>query len=265
MNAFAPLAILTALFYFLQAGWLMQQLRRQVRLNHRWLLLALLPALLHGGLLHLAIDTPAGQNLSFLHIASLVSWLIILLLLIPTDTLAAPLMLFALPIAGLFTLALLIGGEHLLPLRGQWLSLAHILSAVLAYSLLLVAAVQAVILAYFERSLRRAPTQISPLLPPLNLQEQFLFRLISTGFVLLTASLLVAVLGLRELFASQPLHKTVFAVLAWSVFAILLVGRWRQGWRGRIAVRWTLAGFALLAISYAGTRIVVEYLMSAPA
>ena len=262
MNAFLLLAVLTALFYLLQAGWMFVQLRRGIRLSHRVLLLALLPALLQAVLLHLVIDTPTGQNLSFLAIAAMVSWLIVLLLMIPGEQLATPLLLFALPLAALFSLALpWLPAQHVRPLAGEWPSLLHIFSALLAYSLLMVAAVQAVLLWWLERKLRHAPMQISPLLPPLQLQESFLFRVIGTGFGLLTLALLIAVMGMPGLFASQPLHKPLFAVLSWLVFAILLFGRWQRGWRGRIAVRWTLIGFALLALSYAGTRIVTEYLL----
>ena len=264
MNGLVLLAVLTALFYLLQAGWIFHQLRHGVRLPHRVLLLALLPALLHATLLHLVIDTPNGQNLGFLPIAAMVSWLIVLLLMIPGEQLATPLLLLALPLAALFSLVLALpisSGHQVRQLAGAWPSLLHIFSALLAYSLLMVAAVQALLLWWLERKLRHAPMQISPLLPPLQLQESFLFRVIGTGFALLTLALLVAVLGLPDLFASQPLHKPVFAVLSWLVFAILLFGRWRQGWRGRIAVRWTLIGFGLLALSYAGTRIVLEYIL----
>ncbi|NQD37307.1 cytochrome c biogenesis protein CcsA [Permianibacter sp. IMCC34836] len=262
MNALLLLAVLTALFYLLQAGWMFHQLRHGVRLGHRVLMLALLPALLQAVLLHLVIDTPTGQNLGFLPIAAMVSWLIVLLLMIPGEQLATPLLLFALPLAAAFSLALpLMPADHVRQLAGAWPSLVHIFSALLAYSLLMVAAVQALLLWWLEQKLRHAPMQVSPLLPPLQLQESFLFRVISTGFGLLTLALLIAVIGMPDLFASQPLHKPVFAVLSWLVFAVLLFGRWQRGWRGRIAVRWTLVGFALLALSYAGTRIVLEYVL----
>ncbi len=262
MNALLLLAVLTALFYVLQAGWMYQQLRHSIQVPHRLLLLALLPALLHGLLLHLVIDTPTGQNLNFLAIAAMVSWLIVLLLMIPGEQLATPLLLIALPLAALFSLVLpLVPAGTPRPLAGEWPSLVHIFSALLAYSLLMVAAGQALLLWWLEGRLRRAPMQISPLLPPLQLQESFLFRVISAGFFLLTLSLLIATFGMNDLFGSQPLHKPLFAMLSWLVFAVLLFGRWQKGWRGRIAIRWTLAGFVLLALSYTGTRIVLDYIL----
>jgi ABC-type uncharacterized transport system permease subunit len=41
----------------------------------------------------------------------------------------------------------------------------------------------------------------------------------------------------------------------------LLFGRYRYGWRGRTALRWTLAGFLLLVLAYIGSRFVLEVLL----
>ena len=56
-------------------------------------------------------------------------------------------------------------------------------------------------------------------------------------------------------------HKTVFTLLSWVFFGILLFGRWRHGWRGRRALRWTLAGFVALLLAYLGSRFVLEVLL----
>jgi ABC-type uncharacterized transport system permease subunit len=53
----------------------------------------------------------------------------------------------------------------------------------------------------------------------------------------------------------------VFAILSWLTFGWLLIGRWRYGWRGRTAVRWTLGGFVLLVLAYVGSRFVLEVLL----
>jgi ABC-type uncharacterized transport system permease subunit len=44
------------------------------------------------------------------------------------------------------------------------------------------------------------------------------------------------------------------------LFAVLLIGRMRFGWRGRSAVQWTLSGFAVLAVAYFGSKFILEYL-----
>ena len=56
-------------------------------------------------------------------------------------------------------------------------------------------------------------------------------------------------------------HKTVFSVLAWLVFAWLLLGRARFGWRGRKAVRVLYTGSILLLLAYAGSRFVMEVIL----
>ncbi|MBT3197796.1 MAG: cytochrome c biogenesis protein CcsA, partial [Gammaproteobacteria bacterium] len=49
-------------------------------------------------------------------------------------------------------------------------------------------------------------------------------------------------------------------VISWLVFATLLWGRHRHGWRGRTAIRWTLSGFGALFLGYFGSRFVVEFI-----
>ncbi|NBR27698.1 MAG: cytochrome C biogenesis protein, partial [Betaproteobacteria bacterium] len=90
-----------------------------------------------------------------------------------------------------------------------------------------------------------------------------LFRIILAGFVLLTLTLMTGIVYSEELFgkAMRFNHKTVFGILSWLIFAALLGGRWRYGWRGRIAVRWTLAGFLMLVLAYIGSKFVLEIIL----
>jgi ABC-type uncharacterized transport system permease subunit len=53
-------------------------------------------------------------------------------------------------------------------------------------------------------------------------------------------------------------HKVVLAIVAWLLFGMLLLGRLRFGWRGRRALRWALSGYALLALAYFGSKLVLE-------
>ena len=45
------------------------------------------------------------------------------------------------------------------------------------------------------------------------------------------------------------------------MFAGLLAGRRWRGWRGRTAVKFTLAGFGLLLIGFIGSQAVIEFLL----
>ena len=53
-------------------------------------------------------------------------------------------------------------------------------------------------------------------------------------------------------------HKTVFTLLSWATFGVLLLGRHVWGWRGRVALRWTLTGFGFSILAYTGSRFVLE-------
>jgi ABC-type uncharacterized transport system permease subunit len=88
-----------------------------------------------------------------------------------------------------------------------------------------------------------------------------LFRTIAVGFALLTLTLLTGVLFVENLFAQHLVHKTVLSLLSWLVFGGLLLGRWRRGWRGGIAVRWTLIAMGLLLLAFFGSQFVLELLL----
>jgi ABC-type uncharacterized transport system permease subunit len=139
----------------------------------------------------------------------------------------------------------------------------HLALAMIAYGLFVIALLHATLMAVAERQLHRKGAVAFPNLPPLLTLEALLFRMIGAAFVFLTLTLLTGIAFSETLFgrALRFDHKTVFALLSWLVFGLLLVGRWRYGWRGRTALRWTLAGFVLLILAYVGSRFVLEVLL----
>jgi ABC-type uncharacterized transport system permease subunit len=139
----------------------------------------------------------------------------------------------------------------------------HLALAMIAYGLFVIALLHATLMAVAERQLHRKGTAAFPNLPPLLTLEALLFRMIAAAFVFLTLTLLTGIAFSEALFgrALRLDHKTVFALLSWLIFGLLLAGRWRYGWRGRTAVRWTLAGFLLLMLAYVGSRFVLEVLL----
>jgi ABC-type uncharacterized transport system permease subunit len=139
----------------------------------------------------------------------------------------------------------------------------HLALAMIAYGLFVIALLHAMLMALAERQLHRKGTVAFPNLPPLLTLETLLFRMIAAAFVFLTLTLVTGIAFSEALFgrALRFEHKTVFALLSWLIFGLLLAGRWRYGWRGRTAVRWTLAGFVLLMLAYVGSRFVLEVLL----
>ena len=142
----------------------------------------------------------------------------------------------------------------------------HLVAGMLAYSLFTVATLHALLIARVESKLHEASARVDgPLgrLPPLLTLERLVFGLIAAAFAVLTVTLAFGIVY-SEAFLGRAMrfeHKTVFAVLSWLIFGLLLVGRWRYGWRGRTALRWTVSGFVALMLAYPGSRFVLEVLL----
>lgn len=151
---------------------------------------------------------------------------------------------------------------HTIPLA-DWKIQLHVLLSLLSAGLLTLAAAQAVTVAVQDRLLHRhSPHPFGRALPPLLTMEQLLFVQIGIGFFLLSLALLSGLLFVDDLMAQHLAHKTVLSTLAWLIFGALLWGRWRRGWRGRTAVRWTLAGYGALVLAYFGSKLVLEQFLS---
>ena len=144
-----------------------------------------------------------------------------------------------------------------------WEIQTHVILSVLAYSLLSVAAVQALMLSIQEKQLHaRQPGRFIQSLPPLQVMEALLFQMIGSGIVLLSLSLISGFLFLEDLFAQHLVHKTVLSIFAWLVFLTLLWGRRHNGWRGQTAIKWTLGGYLALMLAYFGSKFVLELLLN---
>lgn len=150
----------------------------------------------------------------------------------------------------------------------------HLALAIVAYSVFTIALLHAVLMALADRLLHRKSVasealRADPLhgpaasLPPLLTIERMFFRLVGAAFVLLTLTLVTGMTLSESMFgrAMRLNHETVFAVMAWFTFAVLLWGRLARGWRGRTALRWTVAGFVMVLLANIGTAFVLEVLL----
>jgi len=226
--------------------------------------LGLLAVLLHPIVLYQGIITPEGFNLPFFHAASLVTWIIALVLMLsalnkPIENLGIVL----LPIATIaIALDLLYPSSYLLPQANSLGMRLHILLSLLSYSLFTLAAVQSGLLAVQNQHLHnRHPGGFVRALPPLQTMEALLFEMIGLGFILLSLGLITGFMFLEDMFSQHLVHKTLLSLMSWVVFAVLLWGRFRFGWRGRIAIRWTMAGFMALMLAYFGSKAVIELVL----
>ncbi|OYU42871.1 MAG: cytochrome C assembly protein [Burkholderiales bacterium PBB4] len=164
--------------------------------------------------------------------------------------------------AGAVLLALAFPGGPLSTTATVWLPL-HLAFGVASYGLFGTAVVHAWFMTRAENRMRLGQDPHSGL--PLLTLERITFRLVAAGFVLLSVTLLMGV-GFGEAVygrghALRWDHKTVFSVLAWVTFAVLMVGRFGFGWRGKRAVALLYGGSALLWLAYVGSRFVMEVIL----
>lgn len=224
-----------------------------------------LTLVLHGGLLYQAVFAN-GFNFGFFNALSAIFWLTVLIYwLADLAHQLTSLQAFVLPPAAVAALLpALFSTDHFLPDTSEPIFVVHIAIAMLAYSLFTFATLHALLMAVAERSLHNQHTWVKlPDFPPLMVMEALLFRVISIGFVLLTFTLLSGMVFSEEIFgkAAQFNHKTIFSIASWFIYASLLFGRYRYGWRGMKAIRWTLAGFVLLLLAYVGSRFILQVIL----
>ena len=226
----------------------------------------LLPLVLHAYLLYGNLFSGGDLNLGLINALSLILWLTMLVYWVAR---------FFYPIASLQTLVLplaaggavlpaLFPAAHPLTNNLSFVLEAHILAAMLAYSLFTIAVLHASLMSLVEKRLHQATLpRVLQGLPPLLTMETLLFRIIGAGFVLLTLTLVSGVVFSDQLFGKpwQFNHKMLFGLISWCVFAVLLLGHHYKGWRGRTAVRWTMSGFIFLLLAYLGTKFVLEVLL----
>ncbi len=167
-------------------------------------------------------------------------------------------LLITLFIAGLWLALSHLGFASQLP----WLA-AHIVSAALAYALFALAVGCAWVFIRREKDLRLSTTVKPSRVPavPLLTLERWMFLSIYAGFALLSVSLLVGAYSGSSGFIVRIGHKTIFALLAWLSFGVLIAGRLWFGWRGRQAVRFVYLGSAFLLLAYVGTWFVLEVIL----
>jgi ABC-type uncharacterized transport system permease subunit len=205
-----------------------------------------------------------GFNFGFFSAAALVAMIVAVLLLVailnkPVEKLG----IAVFPIA-----ALMLGFDTFfsaesarLPDYG-WAMSIHILTSIIAFSLLNIAALQAVLLAIQDQQIKsHAPKRFIRSLPSLQAMESLLFQMLAAGLLFLTIALTSGFAFIEDLFAQHLVHKTVLSLLAWLIFSSVLMGRRLYGWRGKTAIKWTLTGFGLLMLAYFGSKLVLELIL----
>ncbi|WP_348946006.1 cytochrome c biogenesis protein CcsA [Chitinibacter sp. FCG-7] len=265
LTLLAPLS----LFIYLLLGWHFCQTRLAgkralpAKLDHLLLAVALGA---HGTLIaHNAIQTPPFFGAA--EALSLTAWLSLAIYCLgqlkwKLDGLEPPVFAFA---SAFLLLSIMLPAGHPITYTQSSLSRAHFVFAMLAQSLLFIAAGIAVLMRMTDNTLHHhAKKLLVRNLPPLLTLERLLFGTIASGFTLLTLAFIAG--GYLTLQShgviAQLSHKTLFAAISWLLFATLLAGHYIKGWRGSFAANWTIAAFGILFLGYIGSRIVIEAILN---
>lgn len=204
------------------------------------------------------------MNLGFFIAFSLISWLVSMQILI--SCLYRPLQslgIIMFPVSGVASLIATLSpaSQPVSAISSQFIQ-GHIMISVIAYSLIMLSALQAIALAYQDHAIRsHHPGGFIRFLPPLHDMETLLFQMLGFGFIFLTTSLLSGLLFVEDLFAQHLVHKTILSIIGWVIVGTLLFGRYKFGWRGKIAIRWTLTAFVFIMLAYFGSKLVLEFIL----
>ncbi|MCF8206478.1 MAG: cytochrome c biogenesis protein CcsA [Methylotenera sp.] len=198
-----------------------------------------------------------GARFGFAPALSMTAWLVLTVYLVESRFL--PLHSVRRVLAWLAAAAVLLAwtfpGESRPTAATPWAPL-HWVLGLASYGLFGVAVLHAALMNRAETRLRQKLATPGGL--PLLQLERLTFQFVAAGVGVLSLAIF---LGWWFTPTWRWDHKNLLAVLGWLVLAGLLVGRRVYGWRGRRATRWLYAGAALLLLSYAGSRFVLEVIL----
>jgi ABC-type uncharacterized transport system permease subunit len=205
--------------------------------------------------------TASPVRFGFAPAISVTAWLLLTVYLVETSLYPQLRARWVLAVMGMAAvlLTLIFPGTHYPQVSSSWMPL-HWALGIAAYGLIAAAVVHAWLMQRAEKAMRLG-NMLETAMPLLTL-ERLTFRFVGAGFVLLSATLVVGA-WFSEVINQHIVwnHKTAFSVVAWLCMGILLIGRWRLGWRGRTAVRMLYIGAGFLLLSYVGSRFVLEVVL----
>lgn len=209
-------------------------------------------------------SVPDGQNLSLLTIASSVSLIISFIMTFAAFHNRA---LILLPFVYSFAivniaLAGFMPWQVVTHLEDTPSLLSHIVLALFSYAMLAIALLYALQVAWINRQLKNKQLMLTDM-PPLMVIERKLFHITQIGFILLTLTLLTGLIYNDNFFDRHNIHKTVFSIIAWCVYFILLAGHAIKGWRGTRVVWLSAFGVGLLTLGYFGSRLIQYFIYHA--
>lgn len=259
------LTILCILIYGAGILFLNRRLTAPTIYAHRVWLSNIGAIALHGALIATILAERGVNNLNFLIVLSIIAWLLGLFSVSRGRQLASLMIrpaIFGFAIVSVLLLQVLpeSGGLHASMTYGL---AVHIILSLIAFSLLVLAALYAGQILYLNRVLKtRSARALNEHFPPLMTVEQYFFRLLGAGTAVLTLAIVAGILFVDDLFAKGQIHKTVLSIAAWLCFGGIVVAHNTRGLRGKPIVLFTLTAAVLLTLAYFGSRFVRDIILS---
>lgn len=217
---------------------------------------------------HVAAVVVRGRDIGRFPLTSMGEYLLVLGLAVMTLYLllsfrwrvfAASLLLPPLAAAGGFGALALLGRTEVKPVEApQGLFLFHTTVSTLAMATLLVALAMSLIYLVADRALKQhRKLELLDRLPTLSRCDQIGYQSLVTGFALLTLGIVAGVMVNASVHHRfwVPGPKQTPPLLAWLVFAGVLVARIKLGFRGRMSAYLTIAGVMLGLLTAVGMAV----------
>jgi ABC-type uncharacterized transport system permease subunit len=139
---------------------------------------------------------------------------------------------------------------------------SHISLALIAYSILVIAALYTFQVTYINWKLKTKNLNAVSHLPPLMQVEKQLFNILFVGTCILFISQVTGFLFLDGFISKEYAHKTILSLLALCLYIAILWGHYKKGWRGHKVLALTILATGLLTLAYFGSRLVREVLLN---
>ena len=173
--------------------------------------------------------------------------------------------LFLLPATAipLFIIPLLSDDPILRVHASSMMEASHLLLSLLAYAILTLATLHAVMHLLLDRSLKQK--RIGPIvqaMPSLLEIETHMYAQVGTAALFLGLGILSGLIWQWEEMGHFALlsHKVVLSLISWIGLIALLAMRRRSGWQSRRAAWMVIAAYVLLLLAYFGVRMVQSLL-----
>ncbi|WP_017445452.1 cytochrome C assembly family protein [Gayadomonas joobiniege] len=259
------LALLAAIFYCLAGlGLLALLFNRFMRWKNYFIVTSLLALLCH--LFYIASHFQLGNEHAYSLIVA-TNLIVVLINLISLAFAQTTKNYFALP-ANFAISALVCAISLLVPNDVSNLAtwspdtLIHILLAIIAYALLIIATLLSYQYYFIADRLKHHDLSVLSLpMPALNAIESQILTLVKAAIILLLLSELTGFIFLENFFNSGQAHKVILSIIALFLLITVIWGHHKSGWRGKIIMLLLTLASGLLTLGYFGTRLIREIIL----